>query len=139
MVEAAGGDYGAQRILGVQGRDAGRTVTVRPAEGARVTFAQLTLGDIGNESAIGPAHLTLRGMRAAFREAEPGGGNQGGIFVGPGSSHVTLEDMDAGSLQAIRASHVTVRGGDYGPCDAVWGTPEARSAATTCSTSPPTS
>ena len=43
----------------------------------------------------GPAHLTLEGMRGAFREAEPGGGNQGGIFIGPGTSHVTLEDMDA--------------------------------------------
>ena len=124
VVEAAGGDYGLQRILGAPGRS-GPDVTIRPADGARVVFSQLTLGDIGDDRAIGPAHLTLRGMHGAFREPEPGGGNQGGIFVGPGSSHVTLDDMDAGSVQAIRASHLTVRGGDYGPCDAVWGTPAA--------------
>jgi chitodextrinase len=118
VVEAAAGDYGAQRILGVPGRS-GPAVTIRPAEGARVSFDQITLGDVGDDNAIGPAHLTLRRMQASFRQAEPGGGNQGGIFVGPGSSHITLDDMDAGSFQAVRASHLTVRGGDYGPCDAV--------------------
>ena len=39
---------------------------------------------------------------------------------GPGSEHITLVDMDAGSIDSWLAEHLTVKGGDFGPCHAVW-------------------
>jgi chitodextrinase len=119
VVEAAAGDYGEQSILAVAGR-AGPDVVFRPAAGARVVFDGLTLGHPDNET-LGPSHITLRGMHGSYRLEEPGAGNQASIFVAPGTSHITLDDMDAGALGAHFASHITVRGGDYGPCDATWG------------------
>ena len=63
----------------------------------------------------------VRGMQMAYKGSAPGARNQEGIFVGPGSTHITLVNMDAGSIDSWFADHLTVLGGDYGPCDAVVG------------------
>jgi hypothetical protein len=55
-----------------------------------------------------------------YKGAEPGAGNQRGVFVGPGSTNIRLEDIDAGSVHTWFADGVTVKGGDYGPCHATW-------------------
>ena len=69
----------------------------------------------------GPDRVTFRGMQMSYKGSAPGARNQEGIFVGPGSSYITLVNMDAGSIDSWFADHVTVLGGDYGPCDAVVG------------------
>jgi hypothetical protein len=84
------------------------------------------LGDLvfgrSGAPALGPDYVTVVGMATATKGSPPAAANQHGILVGPGSSHITLVDMDAGSIDMWQARHVTVRGGDYGPCDVVAGT-----------------
>jgi hypothetical protein len=92
-------------------------VVFRPAAGARVILGGLSFG--GNDAAAGPDFITVRGMETTYKGSDPGAGNQRGIHVGPGSTYITLENMDAGSVSSWFADHLTVRGGDYGPCDAV--------------------
>jgi hypothetical protein len=85
----------------------------RPVKGAKVVLRGLSIG--------GAHHVTLRGMSLSYKGSAPGARNQEGIWVGPGSRHIRLERMDAGNVHTWFADHVTVLGGDYGPCDAVWG------------------
>ncbi len=59
----------------------------------------------------------------SVRSSEPGARNQDGVFVGPGSRYVTLRNINAGSVHLWFADHVLIRGGDYGPCHAVSGSP----------------
>ena len=73
------------------------------------------------EPAIGPDYITVRDMEMTYKGSSPGAGNQQGVWVGPGATYITLEDLDAGSVSSWMADHLTVRGGDYGPCDAVTG------------------
>ncbi len=75
----------------------------------------------GSEPAIGPDYITVRDMEMTYKGSSPGAGNQQGVWVGPGATYITLEDLDAGSVSSWKADHLTVRGGDYGPCDAVTG------------------
>lgn len=111
IVEVAGGTYGGQSLHGRQGTSA-PNVLFRPAAGARVVLAGLDFRD---------AHrVTIRGMALTYKGSRPAARNQEGIFVGPGSRYVRLESMDAGNVHTWFADHVTVLGGDYGPCDAVW-------------------
>jgi hypothetical protein len=119
VVEVAAGTYGPQRFSRVAGHDDGDPVLFRPAAGASVTLAELTFGT-GDDATDGPDRITVRGMKLATRDAEPGKGNQTGVFVGGRSSHITLDDIDAGSFTTWKADHVLVSGGDYGPCDVVW-------------------
>jgi len=120
VVEVAGGTYAGQTIRAV-GRRLGPNVVFRPAAGARVVLGGLTFGSGGDGNA-GPDRITVRGMHTSYKGHAPGARNQEGIFVGPGSSHITLVNMDAGSIDSWFADHLTVQGGDYGPCDAVVGT-----------------
>lgn len=119
VVEVRGGTYPSQTIRAVAGR-AGPNVVFRPAAGARVILGGLQFG-ANADSVLGPDFITVRGMETTYKNAEPGAGNQRGIFVGPGSTFITLENMDAGSVDSWFADHLTVKGGDYGPCHAVSG------------------
>ena len=130
MVEVAAGTYPSQSIRAVAGRTA-PNVVFRPVSGARVTLGGLSFG-AGNDPALGPDYVTVEGMATTYKGSSPGAGNQQGIHVGPGSSYVELVNMDAGSISSYFADNLTVRGGDYGPCDAVTGN---TSAATTSRTS----
>ncbi len=96
-----------------------RTSHFRPAAGARVVLAGLGFG--GSEANQGPDFITVEGMELTTRGSEPGAGNQEGIWIGPGSTNISLIDMDAGSVNTWFADKVTIKGGDYGPCHAVWG------------------
>ena len=118
-VEVAGGAYSGQSVLTVPGRG-GPNIVFRPAAGARVTLDGLTLGS-STASDQGPRHVTFRGMRMSYKGSAPGARNQEGIFVGPGSKHIRLERMDAGSVDMWFADRIMVLGGDYGPCDAIAG------------------
>jgi chitodextrinase len=119
VVEVAGGTYPSQTIRAVPGKTA-PNVVFRPSSGARVILGGLGFGTNGDPS-LGPDFITVRGMETSYKGSSPGAGNQLGIHVGPGSTSITLEDMDAGSISSWFADHLTVRGGDYGPCDAVSG------------------
>jgi hypothetical protein len=118
IVEVAGGRYESQSIR-TAGTRSGPNVVFRPAARARVVLGGLTLGS--NDMNQGPDRLTIRNMELAYKGAGPGARNQEGIWVGPGSSYVRLEHMDAGAVHTWFADHITILGGDYGPCDAVWG------------------
>lgn len=121
VVEVGGGTYPGQSIRAVAGRT-GPNVVFRPAAGARVVLGGITFGANGDPG-LGPDHITVRGMEMTYKSSEPGASNQRGIFVGPGSTFITLEHMDAGNVHTWFADHVTIKGGDYGPCHAVWGSP----------------
>jgi hypothetical protein len=121
IVEVAGGDYPEQAVTVVPGRK-GPNVVFQPAAGERVTLGGLRLG-IPGELGQGPSHLTFRRMRMAVKGSAPGARNEEGISIGAGSKHIRLERMDAGSLHTWFADHVTVVGGDFGPCHAVAGPP----------------
>ena len=119
IVEVAGGTYRSQDIRAA-GTRRGPNVVFRPAPRARVVLGGLSFGS-GGEMDEGPDRLTIRGMHLAYKGSAPGARNQEGIFVGPGSTNIRLEQMDAGNIHTWFADHVTVLGGDYGPCDAVAG------------------
>ena len=118
-VEVAGGTYSSQTFRAVSGKT-GPNVLFRPAAGARVILGSLGFGS-GGDAALGPDLITVRGMETTYKGSDPGAGNQRGIHVAPGSTNITLESMDAGSISSWFADRLTVRGGDYGPCDAVTG------------------
>lgn len=118
VVEVGAGRYPSQSLRAIGSRS-GPNVVFRPAARARVVLGGLTLGS--NDMGQGPHRVTLRGMQLAYKGSAPGARNQEGIWVGPGSSNIRLEHMDAGNVHTWFADHVTVLGGDYGPCDAVWG------------------
>jgi chitodextrinase len=120
VVQVAGGSYPDQNFLAIAGKT-GPNVVFQPAQGARVILRGLGFGT--SEERDGPDYITVKNMETSYKTAEPGAGNQDGIWVGPGSTHITLENMDAGSVNSWFADHLTVKGGDYGPCDAVWGAP----------------
>ncbi|MBE2320240.1 hypothetical protein DVA67_030010 [Solirubrobacter sp. CPCC 204708] len=115
VVEVASGRYGSQIIKQAPGHENGPDILFRPAKGARVVLDELAFGS----DETGPDHIAVRGMEMSVKATEPGVGNQVGIYVGPGSTFITLDDMDAGSVHAWLVDHLTVRGGDYGPCHVV--------------------
>ncbi len=117
IVEIAEGTYPSQSVVAVPGRQAGPNVVFRPAAGARVVLGGLTIGANGDPRQ-GPRHVTVRGLHMSYKGSPPAARNQAGISVQPGSKHIRLEHMDAGSLHTWFADHLTVVGGDYGPCDA---------------------
>jgi hypothetical protein len=121
IVEVAGGTYPSQRIWAA-GRSEGPNVVFQPARGAKVVLgAGLELGE--DNPGLGPDFLTIKNMQTAYKAGEPGAGNQYGIFIGPGTSNVRLEKLDAGNFHIWRADRITIKGGDYGPCHAVWAAP----------------
>jgi hypothetical protein len=117
VVEVAAGDYPAQQILAAPGKRA-PNIVFRPARGARVVVSGISFGS-GGEAKLGPRNITLVGMTMARKGTQPGAGNQYSIFVGPGSRFIQLIHMDAGSVDSWFADHLTVVGGDFGPCAAV--------------------
>jgi chitodextrinase len=117
VVEVAGGTYPSQTFRAVSGKSA-PNVVFRPASGARVILGGLGFGANG-DPALGPDFITVRGMEMTYKGSSPGAGNQQGVHAGPGSTYITLEDIDAGSVSSWFADHLTIRGGDYGPCDAI--------------------
>ena len=121
VVQVAAGTYAHQRFVAVAGKTS-PNIVFRPAAGARVILGGLSFGN--SEAPAGPDYITVKGMETVYRTSEPGAGNQQGVWVGPGRRTSPCANMDAGSVTAWRAAHVTVKGGDYGPCDAVWGTGE---------------
>jgi hypothetical protein len=112
VIQVAGGSYPGQTIRAVSGRN-GPRIVFRPAPRATVVLAGLTFS--------GADYITVHGMRTRVKQAEPGAGNRGGIFVGPGSRYITLSRMIAGDISTWMADHVFVRGGRYGPCHAIAG------------------
>ena len=109
VVEVAAGTYPGEDIQAVAGR-VGPAVEFR--EGGRVVLGGLSIaGD----------HVTFRGFEMTYKGSGIGASNQHGVWVEPGASYVTLIDIDAGSVGSWKSDHLTVRGGDYGPCDAVSG------------------
>jgi hypothetical protein len=111
IVELAGGTYPAQRITGGQAKTAPRIV-FRPAPRARVVLAgELTLRDV--------KYVTFQGLRGARKGSSPGARNKHRVFVGPGSSHVTFDGVDVGSVDSWFANNLVVRNSDLGPCDAI--------------------
>jgi hypothetical protein len=117
VVEVAAGTYPNQ-FIGNQPSRTGADVVFRPAPGARVILDGLDIGD--SDPSTAASRVTVSGMEMTYKSAEPGQGNQSAVWVNPGSSYVTLENIDAGSVTTWLTDHVTIKGGDYGPCHATW-------------------
>ena len=137
VVEVAGGRYPAQTFTS-DGRTAGPNAIFRPAPGARVILAGLDFGSGGEAGTR--ARLHHRAGDGDDLQAAPSRApaTRRACLVGPGSSHIRLERMDAGSVTSWFADNLTVAGGDIravrrrlASADAVCGN--------TKSTSPPTS
>jgi chitodextrinase len=103
VVEVAGGTYPGQGLSAVAGKTA-PNVVFEEAPGAQVI--------LGGISVAGADYVTFRGFETGYVDAT----HQRGVHAGPGSTYVTFEDIDAGSVSSWFADHLTVLGGDYGPC-----------------------
>jgi hypothetical protein len=112
VVQVSAGTYPGQSIQAMAGKSA-PNVVFQPAVGARVV--------LGGLSFDGADFITVRNMETTYKGSGQAPGNQRGVFVGQGSTYITLENIDAGSVSSWFADHLTVRGGDYGPCNAVSG------------------
>lgn len=115
------GSYPEQSLNGFKDCAGNPVRFVEPA-GARAT--------LGGLSFQGASDVYVEGIEMTLKGSAPGAGNQHGVWVGPsagndgfadGSKRITLVDVDAGSVDSWVATGLTVRGGDYGPCDAVTG------------------
>ena len=105
VVQVAAGDYGSQSISQSSKTSA---VTVRPASGATVTVASLS---------VNASHFHIEGIVASGSGQTRGDLNICGSECNPGLVDVLIKDGGFRSA-FIRASGVTVQGGDYGGFDA---------------------
>ena len=110
VVEVAGGHYPAQEIVVDPAKTSRRHVLIRPARGARVTLAGLTLGS--GDQGDGPRHLTIEGLRMSYAGAD----RQLPATALPGTADVVWRDIDAGNFTLWGVKHFRVEGGDWGPC-----------------------
>jgi chitodextrinase len=105
VVQVAAGAYGSQSIAQSTKSSA---VTVRPAAGANVTVASLS---------VNASHFHIEGIVAAGSGQSRGDLDICGSECNPGLVDVLIKDGGFRSA-FIRASGVTVQGGDYGGFDA---------------------
>jgi hypothetical protein len=96
-VQIAAGAYPEQRIARAEGRGA---VEFRPADGAAVSLAELT---------IASDNVTVRGLDAG--EVSVSAGDQGRTPV----TGVSVIDVEAGGLWLWSAHDLRIEGGSYGP------------------------
>ena len=118
VVEVASGTYPSQVIRAVAGKS-GPNVVFREAAGGRVVLGGLRFGE-GADVAQGPDFITVKGMETSYWGSQPAPLNQEGVSLHPGTTNIVLEDMDAGNFHVWGARDVTIKGGDWGPCYAVW-------------------
>ena len=75
--------------------------------------------DSDGVSTRGPDYVVLRNLTTAqFGAGAPNPDNRYGVYVGPGSTHIRLENLRAGNFLIQAAQNVDVIGGEYGPCRA---------------------
>lgn len=108
VFELASGSWPAQTISGNKTCATDSYITFKEAPGARAIISQIV---------VEADHVRLVGLETAYTQV---GNrlNQNRVWIGPGSSWVMLEDVDAGSFGTWQTNHVRVIGGDYGPCHA---------------------
>ena len=117
-VRIRAGEYTPFRIKG--GRRLDEWVTFAAALGEEPVFGggYIELGDSDVRSSA-VDHVALEGLTTALHgEGHPNPENRFGIYVSPFSEHVRLEDMRAGNFLIQAAEHVSVIGGEFGPCRA---------------------
>jgi len=102
VVKVAAGRYGVQSIPDDASKTSPDDVVIRPASGASVTVAGITLGACC--SSDGADHLTLQDFKST------------GPLQGTNMQDVTLEDIDVAHVVIASSQDVLVRGGDIGPC-----------------------
>jgi hypothetical protein len=95
-VEIAAGSYPGQQLTRDASKRSHADVVVRPAAGAKVTIHSLDV--------VGAAHVEVRDL------AVPDGWQ-----VLPGSSDVTLRNLESNAAYVVSASDVNVLGGSAGP------------------------
>jgi hypothetical protein len=110
VVEVAAGIYAEQQVRVDRRKRARRHVVFRPAAGAEVTVAALTLGS--GEAPDGPRHVTFEGLRTAYASET----QQRPVSVLPGTRDVILRHLDAGNFVAWGVRGLKIVGGDWGPC-----------------------
>ena len=92
----------------------GLNIVFRPAAGARVVLGGLTFGSGGDGNA-GPDRITVRGMHTSYKRsrARCSVTRERHIRRARLRAHITLVNLDAGSVDSWFAHHLTVQGGDY--------------------------
>jgi hypothetical protein len=114
IVLIRGGTYAAESITG--NRTATGEIVFAEAGGERVIINSLKLGT--GEAPEGPDRIRITGIETGWATAQSVT-NQRGVWMGPGTTYVTLVDIDAGNFGTWLAENITIRGGDWGPCRAV--------------------
>jgi len=108
-VELSSGVYGEQRIGGEAPKRSPRAITFRPAPGAKVRFAG-TIFVFGSHIVI--EHMAVQDVTIGNYDQTPGR---------PNPTDVRLLDLAGRNFQIDSATHVTVRGGTWGPASACGG------------------
>jgi len=104
-VNIAGGNYADQLLASDPTKGSTARVTFRPAAGAVVSVSRIDFGQT-QLSIPGPQHVTVSGMRVGLLRAWAG------------ADDLLWQNIDAGYFGIFDATNVTIRGGDYGPCQA---------------------
>ena len=104
-VQIASGSYPPQIIAFDASKLTDAAITFRPAPGATVSISTLDFGQ-AQERILGPAHVAVVGLRVGLLRAWAG------------ADDVLWENIDGGTFGIFDATNVTVRGGDFGPCEA---------------------
>jgi hypothetical protein len=104
-VEVGAGAYGYQRLVRDVSKASGERVVFQSASGALVQVSTLDFGQ-DQFGLLGPEHVTVRDMSIQYLRAWAG------------SADIRWLDIQGQHFDVFDARDVTVRGGDYGPCQA---------------------
>jgi hypothetical protein len=105
IVAVASGDYPYQQLPYDQAKSADAHVVFQPATGAVVNVAQIDFGQA--QSGVRAAqHVTLRNLRVGYLRAWPG------------TKDVIWQNIRGRTFDIFSGDHVSVFGGDFGPCEA---------------------
>jgi hypothetical protein len=104
-VEVAAGDYGPQTLGLDPSKRSSRRVVFRPSRDAVVTVRLIDFGQ-AQLSIRGPQHMALKGMSVGL------------VRAWAGADDLIWQNIDARNFEIFDATNVTIRGGDYGPCQA---------------------
>ena len=104
-IEVAAGEYPPQMISLDVSKQSTKPVVIRSAPDATVSVPLLDFGQ-AQLSLAGPRYVTVRNLHVGL------------VRAWAGADGIIWENLDARYFGIFGAKNVTLRGGDYGPCEA---------------------
>jgi hypothetical protein len=102
-VDVTAGDYPYQLLSADSRKQGTKHVVFQPAPGAGVNVSAIDFGQ-GQQGIPGPSHVTIRDMSIGY------------IRAWQGTNDVLWQNITGSSFGVISATHLTIRGGSFGPC-----------------------